>query len=189
SAATAACQAIDRRVPVQRVSLKALQERLRADGQILEWKGGVNTVALLAPKSFPGIALDDKDGVKTGEWIPSSIPGGRLIGTGYLHDGNANKGKLAIAYTPNLPLAGEYQIILFASPNPNRATNAPVTITVAGGDTYRLRVNQRDPAPEGALNLGRFHLPAGSNTTVTLSNADTDGHVIADGIQFLPIKP
>ena len=37
SAATAACQAIDQRVPVQKVSHEQLRERLMTDQQILEW--------------------------------------------------------------------------------------------------------------------------------------------------------
>jgi hypothetical protein len=36
--------------------------------------------------------------------------------------------------------------------------------------------------------LGRYRLPKGRLTTLTISNKDTDGHVIADGVQFLPVK-
>jgi ribulose 1,5-bisphosphate synthetase/thiazole synthase len=37
SAATAACQALDQQVSVQRVDVAKLQARLRADGQVLDW--------------------------------------------------------------------------------------------------------------------------------------------------------
>ena len=40
----------------------------------------------------------------------------------------------------------------------------------------------------GWISLGKFALPKGKQTTVTLSNKDTDGYVIADGVQFLPVK-
>jgi len=35
--ATAACLAIDKKVPVQKVEYKNLRERLLADKQVLEW--------------------------------------------------------------------------------------------------------------------------------------------------------
>jgi hypothetical protein len=38
SSATAACLAIDAKVPVQHVNYQALKERLLADRQILEWE-------------------------------------------------------------------------------------------------------------------------------------------------------
>ena len=37
SAATAACQAIDRELAVQQIDVPALRKRLREDGQVLEW--------------------------------------------------------------------------------------------------------------------------------------------------------
>jgi hypothetical protein len=39
SAATAACQSLDAQVPVQQVDVAALQERLRADKQVLATTG------------------------------------------------------------------------------------------------------------------------------------------------------
>jgi len=36
--------------------------------------------------------------------------------------------------------------------------------------------------------LGKLRLPKGKSTTVTVSNVGTDGYVVADGIQFLPVE-
>jgi len=48
-----------------------------------------------------------------------------------------------------------------------------------------VKVNQKS---QGELSLGKFKLPAGKATTVTISNKDTDGYVILDGVQFKPVK-
>lgn len=74
-----------------------------------------------------------------------------------------------------------------APPHPNRATNVPVTVTIRGGTTRTVRINQRSTSEGGFFSLGEFKLPAGKATTVTLSNAGTTGYVVADGVQFLPV--
>src|SRR5205085_1810018 len=137
SAATAAGLAINGRVALQDIDIRKLQEKLREDGQILEWTGGAPAAGgprapLVDPKSLKGIVLDDADGRKTGAWLPSSRAGDRKVGTGYIHDGNANKGDVSIAFTPEIPREGEYEIILLFPPNENRATNVPVTVTIEG---------------------------------------------------------
>jgi hypothetical protein len=194
SSATAASMAIDENVPVQKVNYDKLRARLVADGQILIWtntgptRGGMNPdqagggspVAL--PK-LPGIVLDDRDAVKKGEWVEShSVP--QKVGVGYAHDNNADKGAMTITFTPEISEAGDYQLILISTPNANRASNVPVTIT-ANGETKTVLVNEKTTA--FAL-LGKFALPKGKPATVTVSNKDTDGYVVVDGLQCLPVK-
>jgi hypothetical protein len=186
SAATAAHFAIDAKTSVQKIDVKKLQEQLLKDKQILTWTGA--TVAAFDPKTLKGIVLDDADGKKTGEWIPSTRSFDRRVGTGYVHDGNTNKGQVAIAYTPDIPEEGIYEIILISVPNPNRATNVPVTVAIEGGESVTVKVNQRVEEHKGLASLGTFKLPKGKRTTVTLSNKDTDGYVVADGVQFVPMK-
>lgn len=189
SAATAAFHALRDDVPIQRVDYSRLREQMLKDGQVLQWTGGASQPsANTDPKSFRGVALDDQDGKRTGEWVASTRSAERRIGVGYLHDNNANKGQVSIAWTPDLPVEGDYEILLIAPPNPNRATNAPVTVEVSGSLVGTLNVSQRGPETDrGFVSLGRFHLPQGKATTVTLSNTGTDGYVVADGIQFLPV--
>ncbi len=190
SAAVAAGMALDTDTPVQEVDYSRLRNRLLELGHILEWQRsagpGGNSALLIPASTLKGIALDDHDGKKTGRWSQSTISGARKIGTGYLHDGNTQKGETTIAFTPDLPRDAEYEIRLIAPPNPNRATNAPVTIAVEGGETVTVKVNMRTEAGEGFHSLGKFRLPKGKKTTVTLGNKDTDGFVVVDGIQFLP---
>jgi len=189
SAAVAAGLALDGDGTVQGVDTAALQAKLLELGQILEWKGGGGADSATAPRiaaaSLPGIVLDDADGRRTGAWSASVRAVERRVGTGYLHDGNTNKGQTSISYTPDLPEGGDYEVFLIAPPNANRATNVPVSIAVEGGEPITVRVNQRLEAGNGFHSLGRFHLPLGRKTTVTVSNRDTDGFVVADGVQFV----
>jgi hypothetical protein len=184
SAATAASMAIDDRVPVQRIDYAKLRAQLLKDGQILEWTGAKDTAAAAAPApKLDGIVLDDADAKRTGEWIAGSIVESRRVGAGYVHDGNAHKGEMAIAWTPEIPDAGEYEIVLHFPPNKNRATNVPVTISVSGAAAKTVKVNERES--DGAAVLGKFALPKGKGTSIALSNKDTDGYVVADGLQLL----
>ena len=92
-------------------------------------------------------------------------------------------------YTPDLPHAGRYEVRLSYSPNPNRATNVPVTVVHADGKTT-VTVNQRQAPPlDGAfVSLGPFRFEKGKSGSVEIGNKDVDGHVIAAAVQWLPVK-
>jgi hypothetical protein len=190
SSATAACLAIDDKVPVQKLDYKKLRARLLADKQVLDWTGPVRAAAppSIAPRSLRGIALDDADGEKKGEWLDGSMASARLVGDGYIHDGNADKGGMSITWTPDIKDAGDYEIVLIAPPHPNRATNVPVEVSVGSKTLRVVQVNQRSTADGGFALLGIFTLPAGKQTRVTVSNRDTDGYVVADGVQLVRVK-
>ncbi len=192
SAGTAAALALEDDVWVQRVDMNKLQARLRADRQILEWTklaapAPVLEAPAIAASSLKGVALDDRDGVKQGQWTSSNMAAGRRLGVGYIHDGDINKGSCSISYTPELAADGEYEILVLGPPHANRATNVPVTIKVEGRPDVTVHINQKISTTDGFFSVGKFNLPAGKATTVTISNRDTDGFVVADGIQFLPV--
>jgi hypothetical protein len=188
SAATAACQAIDRSCPVQRIDVSALQERLRADGQVLAWTGPARAARpALDPKSLPGVVLDDSQARLTGDWTASAAVGG-FVGSSYLHDGNDGKGQKAARFELELPAPGRYEVLVAYVPNPNRATSVPVTIESAEGRAT-VRINQQqEPArgsPFRSLGTYRFEAKPGA---VIVSNEGTNGYVIVDAIQCLPVK-
>jgi len=188
SAATAAALAIDAGVSVQAVDVARLQRRLVADGQILEWDpalGGGTRAPMIDPKSLPGIVLDDADAEPTGEWLASTIAQNRRVGTGYVHDGNTGKGDKTLVFRPRVERSGRYRVILIAPPNENRATNAPISVQVGGREVLARRVDLRDAASDGFVAIGEVELPAGTTSTIVLGNADTNGYVVADGLQLL----
>jgi hypothetical protein len=184
SAATAASLAIDTNVTVQRVDYAQLKARLLKDAQILEWTAPARHQAV-PPAKLEGIVLDDTDAHKTGEWTAGSLGGTQHIGDGYIHDQNQNKGQLTAQWTPDIPVAGTYEIIFHFPPNKNRATNVPVTVAIQGLDTQVLHVNEQEPS--GRQSLGQFTLPIGHHTTITVTNTDTDGYVVVDGVQLLKV--
>ena len=189
SSATAACQAIDRASPVQRIDVSALQERLKADGQVLAWTGPVRaTNRGIDPKTLPGIVLDDADAKLTGNWTSSSATGG-YVGSSYLHDGNADKGEKTARFELDLPASGRYEIRVAYVAHANRATNVPITIENADGASA-VRVNQRRAPGEGSpfLSLGTFRFEGGKKGAVIIANQGTDGHVIVDAVQCVPEK-
>ncbi len=184
SAATVAVMAIDNNGAVQDVDYPKLREKLLADGQILEWQGkNEPNDQTLAPRTMNGILADDEKARKTGEWTLSTRSEYR-IGTGYIHDDNAHKGELSIAFTPDIPDAGDYEIFFVFTPNANRADNVPLTLSIDGKDVKTFSVNQKLPG-EGLFSLGRFTLSTGTPATVTVSNKDTNGYVVVDGVQVV----
>jgi len=187
SAATAACFAIDDKVTVQKVDYKKLNERLIADKQVLVWTGPKKSAqGGIDPKTLKGIVVDDSGAKTTGAWGVSNSTSG-YIGTQYLHDGNEQKGQLTAQFVINVDKAGEYDVRLAYTSFTNRATNVPVTVKT--GDVEKeVKVNQRNkPAIDGTfVSLGKF--TADKEIVVTISTTGTDGHVIADAVQAVPVK-
>jgi hypothetical protein len=186
-AATAACLAIDAGTAAQKVDYLKLRERLAADKQVLEWKGPKRAAGIDAAK-LPGIVVDDARATFTGDWTHSSAAG-PFVGEGYRHDGNANKGSSSATFEAKLPAAGRYEVRVSYSPNPNRATNVAVTVRHAHGQTI-VKVNQRTAGEiQGTWHsLGTFNFAANTPAAVIISNAETDGYVIVDAVQWIEAK-
>ena len=188
SAATAAGLAIDGKCSVQAIDTGALKERLLASGQMLDF---VTTAAAgdhgIDKAKLPGIVVDDTEATLNGFSLTAQTIAG-YVGEGYRHDGNAEKGAMSARFSPALS-AGKYQVAISYSANGNRATNVPVTIHHAKGET-KVLVNQK-LAPKGEAPfhiVGAFEFAAGKDGWVEIGNAGTDGHVIVDAAQWLPVK-
>ena len=184
SSATAASMAIDEKIPVQKVDYAKLRARLIADKQVLDWTNAASNRAAVPLRKLDGIVVDDRAAQKTGDWVESSAMA-HQVGNGYIHDGNINKGAMKVVFDPPIENAGEYELILVAPPHDNRARNVPVTIQVRG-KSQEIKVNQR--SGNGFISLGRFDLPAGRESSVTVSNAGTDGFVVVDGLQLVAAR-
>ncbi|HVK17541.1 MAG TPA: FAD-dependent oxidoreductase [Fimbriiglobus sp.] len=187
SAATAAALAIDGKLDVQAVDYTKLKERLLADKQVLEYAAPPRPGAIGA-KKLSGVVVDDETAERKGfESFSSSLT--PYVGTGYRHDNNVDRGKQTIRYAPDLPATGRYEVRLSYSASGNRATNAPVTVAHADGKTV-VKVNQRKPGPidRAWVSLGTFRFEKGKGGSVEIGNAGADGHVIADAVQWLPVK-
>lgn len=140
------------------------------------------------PSQLPGIVVDETTAVLVGKWQYSTHTP-PYVGIGYLHDLKDGKGEKSVTFIPELPHAGRYEVRLAHCYNVRRATNAPVTIRHADGETT-LRVNQQEEPGHGRLfrPLGTFRFAAGTNGWVRIGTDGTAGkYVIADAVQFLPM--
>lgn len=185
SAATAACQAIDAGVAVQKLDYAKLRERLLADKQVLAHVGGGGHAGI-DPKKLPGVVVDDAEAKLTGEWQNNALSK-PFVGAGYKHDGGAKDGNFTARFEATLSKAGRYEVRVSYTPNKNRATNIPVEIRHAGG-TETSKLNQRSPPPiDGAFaSLGTFEFAADKAASVIITNAGVDGFVVIDAVQWLP---
>ena len=140
------------------------------------------------PASLPGIVVDETAAQLVGSWHYSTHTP-PYVGLGYLHDERDGKGAKSATFTPELPRAGWYEVRLAHCYNVRRATNTPVTIHHADGDTT-MRINQQEEPPYARLwrTLGTFRFKAGREGFVRISTEGTDGkYVIVDAVQFLPL--
>jgi hypothetical protein len=184
----AAALAIDAKVPVQAVSIERLASKLADQRSILSPMGlagagarGIDRTKLL------GVVVDDAQATRVGDWSASASTT-PFVGEGYLHDGGKADGSARARFTPRLPEAGRYEVRLHFPPASNRATNAPVLVHSKDGDRT-IRVDQRRPLKDGApVVLGVFPFEAGAEGWVEVGDQGVDGHVIADAVQFVPVR-
>jgi len=119
---------------------------------------------------------------KTGPWTSStSTPG--FYGTGYITDGNTNKGSSSVQFSPALTAAGQYDVYACWTAGYNRADNVPISVVSNSGTTH-WTANQA--VGDYLWNyLGTYSFTSGSAGNVLISNAGTDGYVIADAVMFV----
>ena len=185
SAATAAVHAIQQKTTVQGIDYAKLKTQLLADKQVLDFIPPPRAASASVPHvKLEGIVVDQKAAVLSG-FEAVSHAAEPYHGEDYAHDDNQAKGQQTAVFTATLPADGKYVIRLAYTALPNRAGNVPVTIDTAEGPV-KVVVNQRlSPSVSGLLHpLGTYQLKAGANM-VTISNTGTDGHVIADAVQWL----
>ena len=166
-------------------NLKVLEKELAGLKSEEKKLRGKNSAGVVAVKSLPGIVIDDPAADKAGDWT-DSVSNKPYLGKGYIHDGNTSKGVKFVTFNVKLPRTGNYQVNLAYTPGTNRSPAVPVDIHHADG-VESIKVNQMKRAPIDGLfiPLGRFRFEKEKPAIVVISNKDTQGHVIVDGLQFI----
>ena len=182
SATTAACLALDQGIAVQDLDYATLRAKLIDDGQVLE----LEDVYEIASKDLPGIVIDDRSATLTGGWKSSSA-NRKFIDSGYQHNDQDPSGDKSATFQAKLE-PGRYEVRMSYPPNNNRATNVPVDIIHAGGES-RVLVDQRMPPSSDGLfqSLGTYTFSGVA--AVVIRSDSTDGYVIIDAVQFVPVEP
>ena len=170
-------------------TLAALKDKLQK-AQAAEKKAGKVVAGApgkgpIAAAGLPGIVIDDTQAKKIGSWKHSMFSG-NYIGEGYLYDDRGSKKEKTLTFIPDFAKKGNYEVRLAYVPFENRATNVPVRIFHADGETT-LHVNQRKaPDVDGNfVSLGTFRFEKGSQYFVMVLTDGADGHVAVDAVQFL----
>ncbi|MEM9826305.1 MAG: FAD-dependent oxidoreductase [Planctomycetota bacterium] len=184
SAATAAGLAIDAKTSVHAVPYETLARRLKQDRQVLVHTGPKTTPGRSAA-DLPGIVVDNVNATLQGPWVKSSSSSPR-VESDYVHDGDANEGDCVATFQAKLPAPGQYIVRVYWPPFSNRATNASITVKDGSGQRQQILLDQRSQVSGGMKTLGKFEF--NDVGTVIISNADSDGHVIADAVGFQPVK-
>lgn len=199
SAGVAAAMAADQDVAVQDLEYATLRTRLLAQKQVLDLPEVPHVAKVesgrhsVDTKALGGIVLDDVAARLTGNWSRSTNFKPH-IGSGYVFSGKEDSaargdGTATATFRFTVPVSGSYQLRMAYSAHESRATNVPVTIST-GTQKTTFVVDQTKPLPAGQLfrQLDSVDLSAGVQTTITVTNADTDGFVIVDALQLLLVK-
>ncbi len=193
SAGIAAALSAKQNLAVQKLPYPALRARLLEQKQVLdlpvlpdlppEPKGAMS----IDPKTLPGIVLDDAQAELKGPWSRSSNFKPH-IGTGYLHDDARGDGLSCAIFRFKAPKAGKYDLRMAYSAHETRAKNVQVTIQ-NGRRKTEFTVDQTHPLPKGDAfrSVGAVTLDSSGETAITITNIGTDGFVILDALQLLPM--
>jgi hypothetical protein len=178
SSAVAAVMAIDKRVPVQLVSVKLLQQKIKSDP--------------LANGTAPEILVDNDDKglvVLTGDWTAFQGQGG--YAQGYVADTLFNAKASTARFSPAIPKAGDYNIYVYCPIKAGGTTK--LSLTVFDSKTKKTVVISPPQKVQGQtsgewVSAGRHKLAAGKSNHVMITTAGADGIVIADAILFVPAR-
>jgi hypothetical protein len=173
SSALAAVMAIDKRVPVQLVNVKLLQQKLKSDP--------------LANGSTAEILVDNDDKglvALTGDWTAFKGQGGYAQ---TLFNAKASTAR----FTPVIPKAGDYNIYVYCPIKPG--STSKLSLTVFDSRAKKEVVISPPRKVEGQtsgewVSAGRHKLAAGKSNHVTITTAGADGIVIADAVLFVPAQ-
>ena len=125
---------------------------------------------------------DDVSGVQIeGIWRSSTFSPGFFDGD-YLV--GLVPGTSKVTFTPELSGEGRYEVFTRWTSDPNRATNAPVTIVHRDG-ALTTAVNQREMGGEW-VSLGEFNLE-NNQSNVMVGTLNANGVVVADAVRFVRV--
>jgi hypothetical protein len=178
SAAIAADLALDKQIAVQAIAYAELRPRLLEAGQSL----GDFAEA-------PTSVIDNSDTglvTPTGTWLASAATPG-FTGIDYLHDDNTGRGTKSVFYRLPAGNTGLQSVFLRWTSHTNRSSKVRVEIRHAEGTSLRS-VNQRSDGGQW-VKLGAFPFSGDSSEGIVISNADSDGYVIADAVGLRPAAP
>lgn len=133
------------------------------------------------------VIVDDADTActTTGAWTIGSFNPSTAYNSTYRFAGvTAGDPTATATFTPNIPVAGAYDVYCYYNSGGNRSADASYTITTTGGDWTEI-IDQTSTGSQWVLLASDVQLAAGSAGKVVLDNSATSGSVvIADAIKW-----
>ncbi len=120
---------------------------------------------------------------ETGTWSTSSLTGFEGLTYRTAHPGT---GLSTATWTPDVPIAQRYDVRVHYRDGGNRTTLAKYTVHHAEGESV-LVVDQSGSGELVADDIGRFSFGVGEGHHIVLSSEGSNGYVIADAIELIPV--
>jgi hypothetical protein len=185
AAGTAAALAIKNKVPVQKVNISALQEKLALHGQIFDIR--LNPDSYLPKSKFDGIIVDDFEAEEIGKWTwgrsQRSLP--FLVG-GYQTITQSPVETASYTFKPALDKSGVYQVYIMYVAGKDRATKVKITVNTAEGEKTAYVDMTQKPADGYWYLLGKYRFNKGKENSIKISNEGEGGIVCADAVRLTP---
>lgn len=177
AAATAASIALQTKADVQQVNVQQLQQALKANP--------------LADGSLPEIIVDNANTAQVqikGNWATKEKIG---YGPSVLAADAPSAEDRSVQYNPVITKEGNYQIYTYILPGYDKLASQTQITVFDGSKETKVTLKKADIQMQGQTSgewvlVGKYKLPAGSNTHVTISAANADGAVVADAVLLVP---
>ena len=137
------------------------------------------------PQQIDGIVVDDQDAVLEGKWTAGQGLK-NYVGNAYQYAGDNSDA--SARFEVKVPKAGTYQLQLFSQAHENRATAAPVTVTIPDQSPRTYRVDQRTKTNDDLITVDEIELPAGATVVIIIGCKDAGGTVHVDAVRLLQAK-
>jgi len=134
------------------------------------------------------ILSTDKELVQySGEWTKTSETGmWGLFVANYFHA--APEKSAHCTYQLPVDESGVYKVCLFYFPNDKNASNAKIVVKHAKGeDTVNWNFKKGDKYGFAVV-VGEYYLDKDKSSTLTITNTDANGFIVADGVGFIKQK-
>lgn len=121
-----------------------------------------------------------------GNWVEVTCLGCENVnGDTFLHDDGTGKGSKSVTFTPVVPKAGIYRVLMSFRPSSSRPDNTPVSVQGSQGTT-QISVDQTSGAQliDNFMLLGSFWFADANAAQITISNTGTLGKAIADAVRL-----
>lgn len=135
--------------------------------------------------SFEEIIVDNPSATMVGSWSVASGAADKF-GADYRFK-SSGTGTAYLEFTPNITVAGDYEVYEWHPQGSNRTIGAPHVVTYNGG-TSTVAVNQKVNGGKWNL-IGTFNFATGTSGNVKIQDdyADTTQVVMADALKFVMV--